>query len=117
MRGNRPKKAAELEIDTGRRVRGHHRWPMSRAGRANPGGAEDWSREDHQVPDRTLALGPVRAANGAGLDVRARPAPKVVGGEWGHVSRMRDFGCSALGDDLKTAWTLGGGDAKRPPRS
>jgi hypothetical protein len=59
-----------------------------------------------------ITLGPTRVANGAGLDVRARPASKVVGGEWGHVSRMQDSGCSRLGDDLKTAWTLGGGDPK-----
>jgi hypothetical protein len=85
-------------------------WPMSRAGPANRCGTEDRSREDHQVPHRTLPirLGPVRAANGAGLDVHARPASKIVGGEWGHVPRMRDFGCSGLGDDLKTTWTLGG---------
>ena len=83
--------------------------PMSRASPANRRGAEDRSREDHQVPHRMLpiTLGPMRAANGAGLDVRARPASEVVGGEWGHVSRMRDFGCSGLGDDLKTTWTLG----------
>ena len=68
--------------------------PMSRASPANRSGAEDRSREDHQVPHRTLpiTLGPVRAANGAGLDVRARPASKVVGGKWGHVPRMRDVG-------------------------
>jgi hypothetical protein len=47
-------------------------------------------------------------ANGVGLDVRARPASKVVGGDRGHVSRMQDPGCSGLGDDLKT-WPLGGG--------
>jgi hypothetical protein len=64
-----------------------------------------------------ITLGPTRVANGAGLDVRARPAPKVVGGEWGHVSRMQDSGCSRLGDDLKTAWTLGGGDSKGVFRS
>jgi hypothetical protein len=83
--------------------------PMSRASPANRCGAKDRSREDHQVPHRMLpiTLGPMRAAKGAGLDVRARPASKVVGGEWGHVSRMRDVGCSGLGDDLKTTWTLG----------
>jgi hypothetical protein len=87
---------------------------MSRASPTNRCGAEHPSREDHQVPHRMLpiTLGPVRAANGAGLDVRARPASKVVGGEWGHVSRMRYFGCSGLGDDLKTTWTLGGGVAE-----
>jgi hypothetical protein len=87
---------------------------MSRASPANRCGAEDRSREDHHVPHRMLpiTLGPMRAANRAGLDVRARPASKVVGGEWGHVSRMRDVGCSGLGDDLKTTWTLGGGVAK-----
>jgi hypothetical protein len=54
-------------------------------------------------------------ANGAGLDVRARPASKVVGGDRGHVSRMQDPGCSGLGDDLKTAWTLSGhAHADRP---
>jgi hypothetical protein len=44
------------------------------------------------------------AATDAGLDVRAVPAPKVVG-EWCHGSSMRDVGCSGLGDDLKTTWS------------
>jgi hypothetical protein len=84
---------------------------MSRANSVNRCGAEDRSREDHQVPDRMLpiTLGPTRVATGAGLDVRARPASKVVGGDRGHVSRMQDPGCSRLGDDLKTTWPLGGG--------
>jgi hypothetical protein len=50
-------------------------------------------------------LGPMRAANGAGLDVRAMPASKVVGGEWGHELRMQDSGCNGLGDHLKTTWS------------
>jgi hypothetical protein len=48
----------------------------------------------------------VDVATDAGLDVRAGPAPKVVGGEWGHVSTLRDVGCSELGDGLKTTWSL-----------
>jgi hypothetical protein len=45
--------------------------------------------EDDQVPHRPFAIalgGPVRVATGAGVDVRAGPALKIVGGEWGHVS-------------------------------
>jgi hypothetical protein len=45
--------------------------------------------EDDQVPHRPFAMapgGPVRVATGAGVDVRAGPALKIVGGEWGHVS-------------------------------
>jgi hypothetical protein len=45
-------------------------------------------------------------ATDAGLDVRAGPAPKVVGGEWGHVSSLRDVGCNGLGDGLTTTWSL-----------
>jgi hypothetical protein len=51
----------------------------------------------------------VRAAADAGVDVRARPAPNVVGGEWGHVSSLRDVGCSELGDDLKMTWPMTAG--------
>jgi len=45
--------------------------------------------EDDQVPDRPFVMalgGPVRVVTGAGVDVRAGPALKIVGGEWGHVS-------------------------------
>jgi hypothetical protein len=66
------------------------------------------------VPDGALAValgGPVHAATGAGVDVRAVPTAKVVGGEWGHVVSMRDVGCSELGDGLTTIWRLAVGPA------
>jgi hypothetical protein len=90
----------------------------SPARRANRCSAEDSSRKNHQVPDRLLAValgGPVHAATAA--SVRAVPASKVVGGEWGHVASMQDPGCSGLGDRLTTTWRLAVGppdDAPRP---
>jgi hypothetical protein len=79
----------------------------SPASRGDGCGAEHSSREDHQVPDRALAValaGPVHPAAGAGVNVRAGPASQVVGGEWGHVLILREAGCNGLGDRLTKTW-------------
>ncbi len=72
-----------------------------------PGNADDRSRENHQVPHGLpMALGgPLHRAACAGVDVGAAPAFKVVARERGHGSRLRNFGCSELGDRLTRTWT------------
>jgi hypothetical protein len=77
--------------------------PASEADRcsASPTGAgkaDDRSREDHQVPHRTLpiTLRPACVATRAGIDVRAVPASNLVASERGHGSSLRDVGCSSL---------------------
>jgi hypothetical protein len=89
--------------------------PASEADRcsASPtraGKADDRSREDHQVPHRTLpiTLGPACVAARAGIDVRAVPASNLVASERGHGSSLRDVGCSELGDRLKETWSTSG---------
>ena len=74
------------------------------------GEADDRSREDHQVPHRTLPItfGPARVATRSGIDVRASPASNLVASERGHGSSLWDVGCSELGDRLKGTWSLSG---------
>jgi hypothetical protein len=116
-----------VEATTARFVSGRDQanaLPASQADRrrASPtrsGTADDGSREDHQVPHRTVAntLGPARAATRAGIDVRAAPASNLVASERGHGSSLRGVGCSELGDRLKRTWSPSGSDHLEASRS